>query len=175
MIKFGSYTYSSDSVNVLFHESASITIGKFCSIASGVTIYLGGNHRTDWISTFPFTEKFPESPYIPDYATTKGDVVIGNDVWIGNNVTIMSGVTIGDGAAVGAMSVVGSDVAPYSIVCGNPARHKRFRFDEETVKMLLDLKWWDWDEEKIRGAIPFLMSSAVEKLVEYSKGGLCFQ
>lgn len=79
----------------------------------------------------------------------KGDTIIGNDVWIGENVTILPGVHIGDGAIIGANSVVAKDIEPYSIAVGNPCRVVKKRFDDETIEKLLELKWWDWGEEKI--------------------------
>ena len=79
----------------------------------------------------------------------KGDTIIGNDVWIGENATILPGVHIGDGAIIGANSVVAKDIDPYSIAVGNPCRVVKKRFDDETIEKLLELKWWDWDEERI--------------------------
>lgn len=121
---------------ILFEEKSKLTVGKFCSIASDVTIFLGGEHETKTISSFPFTQKNHYS---------KGDVTIGNDVWIGRSATILSGVTIGDGAVIGTNSIVTKDVEPYSIVAGNPAKIIKYRFDEETIKRLLKVKWWDFD------------------------------
>lgn len=84
----------------------------------------------------------------------KGDTVIGNDVWIGQNAVILPGVNIGDGAIIGANSVVGSDIEPYSIVAGNPAKVIRKRFDEETISLLLEFRWWDKSVEEINALIP---------------------
>ncbi|AGG08140.1 acetyltransferase-like protein [Dehalococcoides mccartyi BTF08] len=89
----------------------------------------------------------------------KGDTVIGNDVWIGYDSLIMPGVNIGDGAIVAARSVVVNDVAPYTIVGGNPAKSIKARFPEETIKMLLDVKWWDWDIEKITRNLEIITSA----------------
>jgi len=166
----GKWTYVDEGLNVQFPDDGRLIIGNFCSIAKGVNIILGGNHRGDWLSTFPFPEMFPGSPDIPGYRTSKGNVIIGNDVWIGQGATILSGVTIADGAIVGAGSVVSRDVAPYSVVCGNPAEHKKYRFNFDTIAKLLKMKWWHWSEDKIRDAIPILMSGDIEKLIEYEKG-----
>jgi virginiamycin A acetyltransferase len=95
----------------------------------------------------------------------KGDIVIGNDVWIGYQATILSGVTVGHGAIIGSKSVVASDVPPYSIVAGNPARIIRKRFDEETIEKLLALAWWDWDLEKITKNVAHLTGNDVSKLL----------
>lgn len=169
-VAWGKYSYADEDIEVSFAENASLTIGKFCSIARGCKVILGGNHRTDWISTFPFSALFPDSPDIPDYQVSKGDVTIGNDVWIGANVTILSGVTIGDGAVIGAGSVVARDVAPYTVFAGNPGRFKKYRFNAEITAQLLAIKWWDWPDDQIREAIPILMSGDFEKLFSLCDG-----
>ena len=89
--------------------------------------------------------------------------MVGNDVWIGQNVTILPGVHIGDGAIIGANSVVAKDVPPYSVVVGNPAEVKKYRFDEDTREFLLKLKWWDKDVEIIRKLIPLLTAKELDK------------
>jgi acetyltransferase-like isoleucine patch superfamily enzyme len=148
-------------------ESARLSIGKFCSFANGIDILLGGNHRVDWVTTYPFSaiSDWPEAAQIPGHPSTNGDVVIGNDVWIGYNATILSGVTIGDGAVVGAHAVVTRDVAPYAIVGGNPARSIRMRFTDEIIEQLLKVAWWNWDLERIRRHIPLLMQPDISKFL----------
>lgn len=139
-----------------------VTIGAFCSIGGDVRIYLGGNHRTDWITTFPLRVKLGLPLAGVDGATrSAGAVSIGHDVWIGNNATVLSGVTIGSGAVVGACAVVSSDVPPYAVVVGNPARVVRFRFDEATRERLLQVAWWHWSDEKIIANVAQLSSDAV--------------
>ena len=169
-VTWGEYSYADGGLDVSFIENAGLSIGKFCSIGKGCKVILGGNHRGDWISTFPFSALFPASPDIADYQVSKGDVAIGNDVWIGAGVTILSGVTIGDGAIIGAGSVVVKDVAPYTLVAGNPAEFKKRRFDSETIQQLLDLNWWEWPEDEIREIIPILMSGDIEKLLSLKDG-----
>jgi acetyltransferase-like isoleucine patch superfamily enzyme len=169
-VTWGEYSYADGGLDVSFIENAGLSIGKFCSIGKGCKVILGGNHRGDWISTFPFSALFPDSPDIADYQVSKGDVAIGNDVWIGAGVTILSGVTIGDGAIIGAGSVVVKDVAPYIMVAGNPARFKKRRFDAETIKQLLEVQWWDFPEDEIRKIIPILMSGDIEKLLSLKDG-----
>jgi acetyltransferase-like isoleucine patch superfamily enzyme len=174
-VKIGDYSYVDGQIDVTFSDEANLSIGKFCSIAQKCKIILGGNHRNDWISTYPFPAEglFPDSPDIPGYRGSKGDITIGNDVWIGAGVTILSGVTIGDGAIIGAGSVVVKNVPPYALAAGNPARFKKFRFDQETIARLLELEWWNWPEPTIREAIPLLMSDDIEGLFEFAKGELC--
>ena len=92
----------------------------------------------------------------------KGDTVIGNDVWIGQNAVILPGVHIGDGAIIGASSVVGSDVEPYTIAVGNPARTRRKRFDDELIGLLLRFRWWDRSIEEINSLIPILTCGDLE-------------
>ena len=144
-----------------------LIIGKFCQIASGVEFIMNGaNHQMDCVSTFPFyifenwNEKAPSLDKLP----LKGDTIIGNDVWIGQNATLLPGVKIGDGAIIGMESVVGSDVEPYTIVAGNPARMIRRRFDEELTGFMLKLKWWDLPIEEIRELIPLLHYNDVENV-----------
>ena len=113
----------------------------------------GANHRMDGVTTYPFYviggDWGSAIAPVKDELPLKGDTVVGNDVWIGQHVTIMPGVHIGDGAIIGANSVVASDIPPYAIAVGNPCRVTRMRFDDEFIAYLLQLKWWDWDIEKI--------------------------
>ncbi|MXP25137.1 type B chloramphenicol O-acetyltransferase [Altererythrobacter indicus] len=148
-----------------------LIIGSFCSIGSGAAFIMAGNqgHRNDWISTFPFYW-MPEVPTFEDAANgylPAGDTVIGNDVWIGSEAIIMPGVTIGDGAVIGTRALVTNDVAPYTIVGGNPAKAIRMRFEAADVARLLELKWWDWADEHLREAMPYLTSSSVSELHAY--------
>jgi virginiamycin A acetyltransferase len=161
----GDFTYGTPKVNT-WSPKEKLTIGKFCSIADNVIISLGGEHRTDWATTFPFNALFTEFNHHQGHPKSKGDVTIGNDVWIGYGVHILSGVTIGDGAAIGANAVVTKDVPPYAIVAGNPARILRMRFSPEIISKLLSIKWWDWDFEKIKTNMTILLSDDIEKLIE---------
>ena len=161
----GEGTYGSPIVHN-WGEDSKLIIGNYCLIADKVEIFLGGNHRIDWISTFPFNQKFDSAKYIEGHPATKGDVVIGNDVWIGMNAVIMSGVAIGDGAVIAANSVVTKNVNPYAVVAGNPAREKKSRFPSSQIEKLLNLKWWNLGENKIEKLIPFLMSDSIDRLIE---------
>jgi acetyltransferase-like isoleucine patch superfamily enzyme len=146
-VTVGRFSYGYNNIAIKqWGEGASLRIGQFCSIAKDVNIFLGGNHRTDWISTFPFGHIFKAElggVGISGHPSTKGDVVIGDDVWIAYGVTILSGITIGTGAVIAANSHVVKSVSPYEIVGGNPAKHIKYRFDSETQGLLLQLKWWD--------------------------------
>ena len=142
-----------------------LIIGKFCQIAAGVEFVMNGaNHQMNAVSTFPFSmlEGWNMKPPAKSDLPFKGDTVIGNDVWIGQNATILPGVRIGDGAIIGANSVVGSDVEPYTVVVGNPAKQLRYRFDEELTELLLKFKWWDKPVEEINALIPVLTNSDLD-------------
>jgi len=165
--KIGAYTYGLP--QVVWDEDANLFIGKFCSIAGSVKIYLGGNHRVDWVSTYPFNsfnELFPDARGITGHPTTKGDVIIGNDVWIGDSSTIFSGVKIGDGAVIAAGSVVTKNIGPYELWAGNPARLIKKRFDDESIKKLLLIKWWEWEIEKINTIAPLLCSDDIQEFIK---------
>ncbi len=150
-------------------EGSTLKIGSFCSIAEDVNIFLGGHHRSDWITTFPFPAFISTPEPIEGYAFSRGDVVIGNDVWLCTGAVILSGVIIGHGAVVAAGAVVTQDVEPYSIVAGNPARCVRFRFAETERQALLRLEWWNWPEELIVQAIPLLCSGDIDGLLKYAQ------
>ena len=158
----GDYTYYDDFEdvhnfvkNVKYHFEFigdKLIIGKFCMIASDVTFIMGGaNHLSTAISAYPFAIFGNDWQHAMDSKTypVKGDTIVGNDVWIGYKATIMSGVKIGDGAIIASNATVTKDVAPYSIVGGNPATEIRKRFNEDQIKELLLLKWWDWEIDKI--------------------------
>ena len=169
----GDFTYIADSefeshvTNFYPWSRDKLIIGRFCQIAAGVEFVMNdANHQMNAVSTFPFYTlegwemEAPEASDMP----FKGDTVIGNDVWIGQNAVILPGVHIGDGAIIGANSVVGSDVEPYTIVAGNPAKELRKRFDQELIDMLLRFKWWDKSIDEINSLIPILTCSDLAKV-----------
>jgi len=149
---------------------ANLTMGNFCSIGHNCQIFLGGNHRSDWASQYNFHPYFNMEGGPEGHPSTKGNVTIGNDVWIGQDVTIMSGVTIGDGVVVGARSVVASHIPPYSVVAGNPSTIKGFRCTPSMIARLLELQWWNWEDEKIKRNLELLYSpislETIKKLEE---------
>lgn len=159
-VQIGRYTYGTKKVAILQRrEGANLTIGSFCSVSGRMTVYLGGNHRVDWGTTYPFGHVFVGAfggRDITGHPHTNGDVTIGNDVWIGMNVTVMSGVTIGDGAVIAANSTVGKSVGPYEIWGGNPARLIKPRFPEGIARRLHALRWWDCSVGTIRELAPLL-------------------
>lgn len=182
-IEVGDYTYFDDPKgpenfenNVLYHFpfiGDKLIIGKFCAIATEVKFIMNGaNHKTDAFSTFPFfifgsgweytQPQKSELPY-------KGNTTIGNDVWIGYKSVIMPGVTIGDGAIVGSLSVVTKNVPAYSIVGGNPAKVIKYRFDKNTIDMLLEIKWWDWDVATLTKNLTCIVEKDVNALLKVHK------
>jgi len=136
--KIGHWTYGKPDV-LSWGEGTTLEIGAFCSITSGVKIFLGEEHRIDWI--------------------------ISNDVWIGVESVILSGIKIGDGAVVGTKSVVTQSIPPYAIVFGNPANILRYRFDQETINKLLEIAWWNWDDKKIVEFLPYLLNPDIRDFV----------
>jgi len=159
--EIGDFTYGRPRV-IGWGDNTRLRIGKFCSIAEGTVILLGGEHHTKWTTTYPLNILFRDVKNLPRTAYSKGDVVIGNDVWIGRECLILSGTTIGNGAVVAANSVVVKDVEPYAIVGGNPAKELRKRFDTETIDALNRIAWWDWPLEKVRENIRTLLDDPKE-------------
>lgn len=167
----GPYTYGHQNIEVYYWgEGTWLNIGNYCSISGHVLVYLGGNHRTDWISTYPFGHNVPfhqineKMTSGEGHPSTKGNVKIGNDVWIGTHTTIMSGITIGDGACIANNSVVTKDVAPYTIVGGNPAKVIKQRFGQEIIDKLLEYKWWDLEPYVVNHISPLLCSGDFDEL-----------
>lgn len=178
-ILIGDYTYYDDPEdsedferNVLYHFpfiGDRLIIGKFCALASGITFIMNGaNHKLSGFSSYPFQifgngweEVIPQPGDLP----YKGNTVIGNDVWIGYQAVIMPGVQVGDGAIIAAKSVVTRDVAPYTIVGGNPAQCIRQRFDDEVIQRLVEVAWWNWSIEKITRNLKKIVGADIEALI----------
>ena len=174
----GDFTYIADSefeshvTNYYPWSRDKLIIGKFCQIAAGVEFVMNdANHQMNALTTFPFytLEGWEMNTPDPSEMPFKGDTVIGNDVWIGQNAVILPGVHIGDGAIVGANSVVGSDIDPYTIVVGNPAKVLRKRFDDELIDLILRFKWWVRSIEEINALIPILTCSDLDTVREKLK------
>lgn len=176
----GKHSYGLHHIDIRsWEEGANLYIGSFNSIADNQVVFLGGNHRTDWATTFPFGHihhsTFPSGSINGSgHPVTKGHVVIENDVWIGSSCTIMSGVTLGSGSVIAARSVVTKNVPPYAIVGGNPARVIKYRFSEELIAELLDLQWWNYEDQVIDSIVPLLQTpldlSVLAKIKEMLKG-----
>jgi acetyltransferase-like isoleucine patch superfamily enzyme len=152
-------------------EDSTLEVGAFSSIAGGARLFLGGEHRIDWVTTYPFNKLWDSAKLIEGHPKTKGSVSIGNDVWIGSEALILSGVTIADGAVIGARSVVTRDVPAYAVVAGNPAKIIRYRFNEECIKRLLVIKWWNWSDDQIEKCLPDLLNNDIQAFIENAETG----
>ncbi|MGH1590644.1 CatB-related O-acetyltransferase [Methylobacterium phyllosphaerae] len=125
-------------------------IGRYCSIGNNVSIGQG-EHHTHLVSTSVY---FMEDPY---NSLTTGDCEIGNDVWIAVDAVVRRGVKIGNGAVIGANSFVNSDVPPYSIYAGSPARFIKYRFDDRAIQTIEASRWWEMDLDEAKSAMPTLV------------------
>lgn len=147
-----------------------LIIGSFCSIGTGASFIMAGNqgHRAEWVSTFPFFYMDEECmKRALDGYQSVGNTEIGHDVWIGAEAMIMPGIQIGHGAIIAARAMVTKNVAPYSIVAGNPARIIRKRFTDENIERLLTIEWWHWREEQLATAMEWLCSEKIDLLYKY--------
>ena len=182
-IQVGEYTYydgQNFTSRVTHHYDFigdKLIIGKFCQIGKNVEFIMNGaNHQMNSVSTYPFYifKGWEQEPPKKEDLPYKGDTVIGNDVWIGQNVTFLPGVHVGDGCIIGANAVVASDIPPYSVVVGNPAKVLRKRFDDEIIGLLEKLEWWNLPINKIQKIIPLLsnndIGSVKEELKHYIEG-----
>ena len=164
-IKVGKETYGIINANNFDHEPSEIVgleIGNYCSIADDVYFLLAGEHELGYASTFPYERFRPENRvYAANFS--KGKIIVADDVWIGYEAVIMSGVHKGDGAIICARAVVTKDVPPYTIVGGTPAKEIRKCFDEDVVKKLLRLQWWDWSIDEIRCYLPHLVQGCWDR------------
>lgn len=151
-----------------------LIIGSYCSIGTGAAFIMAGNqgHRHDWVSSFPFFYMSQEVAAFEgsvDGYGAAGDTVIGNDVWIGMEAVIMPGVKIGHGAIIGTRALITKDVAPYSVMGGNPGKEIRKRFGEEDIARLLEMEWWNWPDDRLKAAMPLLCNSDIKALYDFYK------
>lgn len=165
-VEIGDHTYGTPHI-AMWTDKYKVRIGRYCSISGDVQIIVDGNHNTRYVSTYPFSDVLPG--FKPEFKQThkngKGDITIGNAVWLGAQSKIMPGVTIGDGAVIGAFSVVTKPVGDYEVVAGNPARHIRFLFSDDEIRMLKKIAWWNWPVEKIRENQDLLQSDNVSEFI----------
>lgn len=150
-VTIGRHTYGVVDETIIFaSKEAAVSIGSFCSVAGGVLIFGESSHPTDCATTFPIHQKLLRQPWPPMKEGTRAGVTIGNDVWLCLGSTIMPGVRVGNGAIVASRAVVTKDVPPYAVVAGVPAKVVRYRFTDDIIAKLLQIRWWEWDDDKIR-------------------------
>jgi acetyltransferase-like isoleucine patch superfamily enzyme len=170
-VTIGAHSYGEPDVLVYTGDSGHVHIGRFCAMATGIEIFVGGGHRIDTVTGFPMRIYFDlPGKFLDGNPCTKGDVVIGNDVWLGKNCRLLSGVHVGNGAVVGAYTVVASDVRAYAVMVGNPGREVRRRFTDEQCDALEAIAWWNWSDEVIRKHVSLLSSPDIEGFISRCSG-----
>lgn len=169
----GRHTYGLEHLIVhRWDDSTYLRVGSFCSIADAVRVLLGGNHRLDWMTTYPFghvrKDVFPLGSVHgrTGHPASRGDVVVGNDCWIGHGALLLSGSPLSDGAVLGARSVLAGPTEPYGVYVGNPAKLSRKRFPDTVIEELLEIRWWEWPDDLINEAVPLLKSEPTPILLE---------
>lgn len=168
-VVLGAGTYGVPSIHVFPHDESRLVVGSYSSL--GGTYLLGGQHAITHVTTYPLRINWKLDGAGHDgMPAVRGDIVIGSDVWTGYGSWILSGVTIGHGAVVATNAVVTKDVPPYAIVGGNPAKVIKYRHTEEQRAALLEIRWWDWPEEKVRAAVPYLAADDVDAFIAYARG-----
>jgi acetyltransferase-like isoleucine patch superfamily enzyme len=174
-VTVGRHTYGIKKRTVfseLSPDQPSVSIGNFCSIASGVVILANADHPTNLPSIFPFKselypkEKKPGKASLNLDVVSRGSVTIGHDVWLGTNAIVLSGVSIGTGAVIGAGAVVTKDIPAYAIAVGNPARVVRYRFEPEIIVQLLQSEWWLLTDESIQMLEPYFYSDNIQLFLD---------
>jgi acetyltransferase-like isoleucine patch superfamily enzyme len=162
----GTMSYYAPQIVKFKGDTGRVIIGNFASIAPDAEFFVGGLHRTEWVSLYGLRAML-ELPGAHEDGFThgRGDIVVGSDTWVTKGCTVMSGVTIGDGAVVATKAVVTKDVRPYAIVAGNPAREIGRRFSDEQVEALLRIRWWDWPTEQVKERVDLLSNPDVDGFI----------
>lgn len=163
MIKLGKHSYCYGEQRGSAND---VIVGNYTSIAENVIFDGGFNHNPSFISTFPFNKIWTE---LKSNILLRGDITIGSDVWIGEGAIIFSGANIGDGAIIGARTIVTKNIEPYSVVVGAPMQVKRKRYTDEQIEQLLKIKWWSWEDYKVRENVSLFMSNDIEKFLTIHK------
>jgi hypothetical protein len=167
-VVLGAWSYGRPRILTDVHGRERLIVGNYSGLDG--TWVLGMNHGPRRVSWYPHRIHFEMEGNYDDYPVPTGDTIVGSDVWTMENCLILAGVKLGDGAYVAAGAVVTKDVPPYAIVGGNPAKLIRYRFTEEQIAALLEIRWWDWPEDKVRAAVPYLESEDIDAFIEYARG-----
>lgn len=169
-LSIGKFSYTGSNF-LITGDSGKVSIGRYCSISDNVTFIMQG-HNIDWITTYPFPApgmrwNWPEAVGIAGHPKYYGDIEVGSDVWIGYGAKIFGGATVGHGAIVAAGALLTEkNIPPYSIFGGAPAKLIKYRFDAKTIEELLKIQWWEWEEAKIREAMPLLCSNNLSSFLD---------
>lgn len=179
MIPRGKHTYGPEPQIIGSKEIArGSKIGRYCSIADNLQFIVKGTHMINWVTTYPFQEIWGMDVPLYEINGIKGKandlppaspITIGNDVWVASNVKVKQGVTIGDGAVLATECFVTKDVPPYAVVGGNPAKIIKYRFTEKQIQELLQIRWWNWNDEEVRQAVPLLASNNIDEFITFTK------
>jgi acetyltransferase-like isoleucine patch superfamily enzyme len=168
-VEMGLGSYGVPRIMIYAHDSTRLVIGSYTSVAIRATFILGGNHPLDRVTTFPLRMKRGLPGAGTDgYPNSKGDIQVGSDVWIGYGALVLSGVTIGHGSVVAANSTVITDVPPYAIVAGNPAKVIRYRHSPEQCAALLEIAWWNWPAADVDAAVDLLASADIDAFIGWA-------
>jgi acetyltransferase-like isoleucine patch superfamily enzyme len=162
----GTMSYYAPNVIKYTGDTGRVVVGNFASVAPDADFYVGGQHRTEWVSQYGLRAMLAlPGAHEDGFTHGRGDIVVGSDTWVTNGCTVMSGVTIGDGAVVGTKAVVAKDVRPYAVVVGNPAREIRRRFSDAQIDALLRIRWWDWPTETVKAHVDLIASPNVDAFI----------
>ncbi len=164
----GKHSIGEPQIHTFPHDNTRLVVGDYCSL--GGIFLLGGQHGVRSVTTYIHrTYLGMEGAGELDFPESKGDLVIGSDVWVGFGAWVMSGLTLGHGSVVGTGAVVTKDVPPYAIVGGSPAKIIGWRNTEEQREALLEIKWWDWSDDEVQAAVPYLESEDIDAFIAYAR------
>jgi hypothetical protein len=168
-VVYGTGTYGIPTIHDFPHSTTRLIVGNWSSIAGHYL--LGGQHSLEQVTTYPLRINLGLPGAGEDgVPVPRDDIRVGSDVWTTYGTWIQGGVTIGDGAVVATGAVVTKDVPPFAIVGGVPAGVIKYRHTEAQREALLQIRWWDWPQEEVLTAVPYLASADIDGFIEYARG-----